>query len=406
MGNRAKNILFITNLHMWSMAQNKGGRAFITTIESYINAGWHLAIVSTGGGIPDYVRNNAICYEDNYPRLDNLTKSPIKIVRLLSRIVKSIACTNFYLKKGKALYETNFLTNGVIYAYEIEGVHAAKLLAKRYHRPLITRFQGTIIAPIRNNLKNRIRYYPHFQALSTPADLIIMTNDGTQGLKTLKRLHNESPVRFWMNGVSIPPKIDDERRKMARIKCGVKDDFVFLTVSRLVGWKRVDRAIEAFSRIKESIPRSSLHIIGDGAAKESLMKFAKDKCIEDKVIFHGAIEQTQVFDYIIASDVFLSLYDLSNVGNPLLEAMSCGKTIITLDNGDTSMFIKDMENGIILSERDVEKVSDKMFFLYENNNLAKKLGDAAREFAEKHFWGWDERMEKELQDVNNMLLDI
>ena len=44
------NLVIFTDLHMWSMAANKGGRAFITTVESYIRDGWALTIVTTGGG--------------------------------------------------------------------------------------------------------------------------------------------------------------------------------------------------------------------------------------------------------------------------------------------------------------------------------------------------------------------
>ena len=40
MDRKEKNILFITNLHLWSLEKGKGGRAFINTVEGYKNAGW------------------------------------------------------------------------------------------------------------------------------------------------------------------------------------------------------------------------------------------------------------------------------------------------------------------------------------------------------------------------------
>ena len=403
MKNDSKRVLFVTNLHMWSMAANKGGRAFITTVESYINAGWSVFIVSTGGGIPDHVKAEAKCYEDSFPQIDSLSNSRFGVVRYSFKRLRSFLCQRFYIKTIKQLYNNGIFLRGIIYGYEVEAVKAAAKLAKKYKMPLVTRFQGTIIANIDDTFVNRLRYYPHFDALATPADLIIMTNDGTQGLKTLKRLGNNSPTKFWMNGVSIPSLVTPEQRNEVRKKCGFEDKYVFLTVSRLVGWKRVDRAITAFSKIKDEIPNSYLHIIGDGAARASLEEVARTNGVENNVVFHGAIEQTKVFDYMVASDVFVSLYDLSNVGNPLLEAMSCGKPIITLDNGDTAMFIHNMENGIILSINDIPLVQEMMLLLYKNGELASKLGRSARQYAEDNFWSWKERMNQELIEVGKQL---
>ena len=403
MKNDSKRVLFVTNLHMWSMAANKGGRAFITTVESYINASWSVFIVSTGGGIPDHVKANAECIEDSFPRIDSLSNSHFGFVRYFFKRLRSYLCERFYLKTAKKLYKRGRFPSGIIYGYEVEAVKAAAKLSRKFRFPLVTRFQGTIIANIDDTFINRLRYFPHFDALATPADLIIMTNDGTQGLKTLKRLGNESPTKFWMNGVSIPQVVTAEQRNDIRKKYGFEDKYIFLTVSRLVGWKRVDRAITAFSEIKNNIPNSCLHIIGDGAARQSLEEVAKNKGVEDSVVFHGAIEQTKVFDYMVASDVFVSLYDLSNVGNPLLEAMSCGKPIITLDNGDTAMFIHNMENGIILPMSDIQLVKDMMLLLYNDSKLSSRLGLSARLYAEKHFWSWKERMNQELIEVGKLL---
>jgi glycosyltransferase involved in cell wall biosynthesis len=73
--------------------------------------------------------------------------------------------------------------------------------------------------------------------------------------------------------------------------------------------------------------------------------------------FEGAVQQQDVVRYLHAADVFLSLNDLSNVGNPLLEAMACGKPIVTVDSGTTGQLIHDGETGILLSTGEPEAVA-------------------------------------------------
>ena len=75
---------------------------------------------------------------------------------------------------------------------------------------------------------------------------------------------------------------------------------------------------------------------------------ARELGVADAVRFEGAVPQADVLRYLWAADAFLSSNDLSNVGNPLLEAMACGKPIVTIDNGATGDLIRDGETGILL----------------------------------------------------------
>ena len=70
---------------------------------------------------------------------------------------------------------------------------AARLLRRRGVRlPLVTRYQGTVMHLA---LGDRMLYYRRYEealALKTPAELHIMTDDGTQGDEVLARLNPAS----------------------------------------------------------------------------------------------------------------------------------------------------------------------------------------------------------------------
>lgn len=399
-----KNIIFITNLHLWSLDKGKGGRAFITTVESYINEGWNIWFVSTGGNIPENVRGKMTCYEFYNQKLKDLLQSNYKLIRFGGRILNVILNNRFFYNTTKKIISNNKDKCFVIYAYEVGAVKVAKIISDKYGFPLVTRFQGTILANLDDSVANRVRNIPHFSALRTNADAIIMTNDGTQGLKTMRRLGNKSQnIYFWRNGVKVVTEEELIKREEFRREIGMNNEFVFLMVSRLVPWKRVERALYAMAEVIHEQLNVKLIIVGDGDSRDELENLSSKLNLTQYVKFIGAIQQKEVYKYMIAADGFLSLYDLSNVGNPLMEAMSCGLPIITLNNGDTSEVIHHEENGVLVDCDKLGEVPSYMKKLVNDTKYRKMLSKNAREFALKIFWSWEDRMRAEQEIVNGLL---
>lgn len=398
-----RKIILMANLPLESLGKGKGGRAFITTLNAYINDDWDVYLVISNTSTPEELRTKVHLYERVFSKR-KIEAANNPITRKLQKFSYASSLTKFFYDTAKGIVEDISTEHVVVYAYEVWAVSAAKKISNKYNIPLITRFQGTVHANTKDSLINRIKYVPHLSALKCEADLVIMTNDGTQGLKTLKRLGNESKnIKFWMNGITLPSLPSPDYIKVCRSDFGFDNKFVFLTVSRLVNWKKVDRAIDAFSAIYTEIPSAELHIIGDGEEKESLEALSRRLGVSDRVVFHGSIPHSEVAKYMTACDVFMSLYDLSNVGNPLLEAMSVGKPIITLNNGDTGEFIHDNENGALIDPTNLGRLPKEMKRLYVDESFRQRIAKEARSFAEAHFWSWEKRMNSEIVEVNKLL---
>src|SRR5690606_13243836 len=130
---------------------------------------------------------------------------------------------------------------------------------------------GTVLSATPNTFFARIKSSPHLCAYGTPADITIMTNDGTRGAEVLRRFNNTSKkTLYWRNGVNKVPMSLISQRSELRDRFNFDKDFIFLTVSRLVNWKKVDRAIEGFSIFQKNHPNSKLVIIGDGVELTNL----------------------------------------------------------------------------------------------------------------------------------------
>lgn len=402
--NNTKNILMFSRLNIWSMDENKGAPSFNKTIQGYLDADWKLTLIA-----PSPTNN----HYKNIPKLNAITFKPLfgslltipKIGYLINLLNIKFAERKFY-SLGKKILKKN-KDNTILYAYEVHGVNAVKKLSKKFHIPMVTRFQGTVLAPVKNTFLNRIVYYPHFSALKTKANVTIMTDDGTLGDKVLENIGNKSEhTCFWRNGVDIDFIHELENERIISLKKSIglaPNEKMLLTISRLAGWKRVERAIDALYQARKKNPAIKLVIVGDGDQKEYLKTYVQKLNITSNVIFAGAIPHNEIKNYLALADIFLSLYDLSNVGNPLLEAMSAGKPIITLNVGATNTLIKHNINGVLLDLNQLDKIPDYIIKICNDKEYASLLGNSAREYAINNFLNWDERIKKEIEVVSDLV---
>lgn len=398
------HVIFLTRLNIWSMGESKGAPSFKKTVQGYIDAGWNITLITP---------SNTSKYYENTPNVTVIT------YKIILKLIFKIPIVGFFsslisIKYGeKKLYSLgrkvlqNNADNFILYAYEVHGVKAAKKLSLKFNIPLITRFQGTVLAPIKETFFNRFIYYPHFSSLKTKANITIMTDDGTLGDLVLENLGNSSDqIFFWRNGVDLDffQTVDNESVAALKRSFGIKpNEKILLTISRLVGWKRVERAIDSLYTAMKINPTIKLLIVGDGDQKENLIKYVQKLNMKSNVIFVGSIPQTEIKNYLALSDIFLSLYDLSNVGNPLLEAMSAGKPIITLNVGSTNGIIKHEFNGVLLNLDQLHRIPDYIIKIINDDKYASLLGDRAKNYASKNFWSWNERISKEIDIVGKLI---
>lgn len=383
------------------------------TPEAYVERGWDVHYIV---GRDTSVRSNYF-YEPEIPlrgaRLERFawplarTRNAVR-QRYLSLLLQKIAGLVVILKLARrgrrAFREAPF---DVVYGYEMHGVLAGRLMrllhpAARRTR-FVTRFQGTWLADILNKRQwGRLAWnLDQVTALRTAHDLCIMTDDGTHGDEAYRRLGGEpETLRFWTNGtnkLSLPPRAE------ARAKIGVSPDaLMLLSVSRLEGWKRVDRNIEVARALANLGVDFTYIIVGEGTLKDNLAEKVEQYRLGSRVRFAGGVPHDQVALYLSAADIFLSMYDLSNVGNPLLEAIRAGKIIVTLDNGDTSSWVKHRVSGLIYDpEQDdlFARIADDIHQQTVDPSSRARILEGVAEVAKKRLWTWDERMQKEVADV-------
>ncbi len=422
-------ILLICALDVWSLDQGKGAPTLERTLRAYGEAGHHVDAVLPDIGANHFYRGRGREEApESRPQIPNvefhtfhmpsfrdlpLPSLPDAAGKVDQKLRFALAFPWLAAKTAERLLRTASEPYDVLYAYEAHAVLAARLLRRRGFRlPLVTRYQGTVMHPA---LTDRMLYYRRYEealALKTPAALHIMTDDGTQGDAVLARLNPSSKgrVKFWRNGLDLdrlkPASAD--QRAAARADLSLPDGaFVMLTASRLATWKRVDRAIRALPKVRSWIPAAMLVVVGDGEERARLESLARALRVDDAVRFVGAVPQANVVRYMHAADAFLAIADLSNVGNPLLEAMACGMCVVAVDAGDTRDLIIDNKTGRLVDNSNrsgfvkslEERLADLLVTLAGDAPQRTRLAAGAAAYAGEHFWTWEQRMAAEVEAV-------
>ncbi|MFC1687716.1 glycosyltransferase family 4 protein [Patescibacteria group bacterium] len=403
--NNSNSIILLSALDIWSMGEKKGAQSLYRTLIGLADIAHVYYITSNKKHFDDRIHENITTIRFDVPWLQK-TFYPTSSFNFLMPVLFPLwwiifQMVSFFIVMRLLSKEKSSVK--LLYAYESMATPVMKLISLIKKKKLVSRFMGTIYYPKLSQPFSWLTHFYYYIPLKTKADILIMANDGTRGDKVLKALKNRTKeIHFWRNGVDLPQVPDTINLGSLVSSLGIPDgSHILLTISRLVGWKRLDRAINALHRLQDS--QVHLVIVGDGDKKEDLHNLSRQLNLEKNIHFLGAVSQQDLGQYYAIADIFLSLYDLSNVGNPLLEAMSFGKTIITLNNGDTGKCIQHMQTGILIEPANETEIEKYINQLLHDKELRMKLGSSAKEFAKENFWTWHQRIEEEKKVILRLI---
>ncbi len=128
-----------------------------------------------------------------------------------------------------------------------------------------------------------------------------------------------------------------------------KDDF-YLTVSRLVPYKKVDMIVEAFSKM----PDKKLVVIGDGPQLQKVKKFAGNN-----ITLMGFQSNEIIKEYMQNAKAFIFVAD-EDFGIVPVEAQACGTPIIAYGKGGALETIIDGITGLFFNKQNVTSIIQKI----------------------------------------------
>lgn len=283
------------------------------------------------------------------------------------------------------------------------GIFVAYLVSRRRRIPNFSRITGSyILNYLRSPLKLWLARFDEYLAFKLPCSGLIVTADGSISADEIHMQLDIPRERIWLlrNGIDKSAFLPAQGRDQARFALGLPPQAkIILSVSQLVDVKRVDRLIKAAVQIVATQPDAYFVIVGNGPERGVLEQLVHSLQLESFVRFEGFVAREELPVYFHAADVFAAFYPHSNISNSLLEAMLCGNAIVTLNNGHTGDVIRHLDNGYMVEPEHLEDIPQALIRVLTDDALRQNLGRAAAAWADCNLLTWEERIDREIAEI-------
>jgi glycosyltransferase involved in cell wall biosynthesis len=223
------------------------------------------------------------------------------------------------------------------------------------------------------------------------SDGVIFVSEAVASHVLLGKAKDDDKHQVIFNGInnkqeSLPPK-----KLPVIIKFGL--------VGVLQASKGHSLAIDYFNEYVKINPNAQLHIFGEGypSYEKMLKKKIKNYALEDKIILHGFVKNTdEIYESI---DILLMFSRSEGFGRVTAEAMFKGVPVIGLNQGGTTELIRNGQTGFLVT--DYASFENAAKLLVSSNESYNTIRNNAFNEAKKLF-----SIEKYTNSVETFILNI
>lgn len=161
------------------------------------------------------------------------------------------------------------------------------------------------------------------------------------------------------------------------------DDFVLITIGRLVSRKGVDQLVEMMARMRDS--KAKLVVIGGGPKQEEWQALCTEKGVADKVIFAGQASDDDKNKLLACADLYVSTSQHEGFGLVFLEGMAAGLPVVCYDHGGQTDFVADDYNGYLVKLNDLATFEQRVRALESDRALLQRQSEGSLSTVENYF---------------------
>lgn len=223
------------------------------------------------------------------------------------------------------------------------------------------------------------------------------------GLKYSKKVmfQNRDDVALFLNNRIIKKDkvvmINGSGVNLEHFVCTeLPENTAFLCTSRLIRDKGVVEYLEAAKIVKQRFPDVRFMLVGPFDTNPSALKKEELQPYLDSGIAEYFGEQSDVRPYLEKCSVFVLPSYREGTPKSILEAMSCGRAVITTDAPGCRETVIDGENGFLVPVKNSRELAEKMIYMIKNPEILKSMALKSRVIAEDKF---------DVNKVNNKICD-
>jgi colanic acid/amylovoran biosynthesis glycosyltransferase len=185
--------------------------------------------------------------------------------------------------------------------------------------------------------------------------------------------------------------VDTKKIKPKEYYYRINTKIRILSIARLVEKKGIEYAIEAISQIVDTRRRIEYLIIGNGPLMKKLENLVETLGLKEHVYFKGWMPHDEIIKLMMNTDIFLAPSITSSNGDQegipvvLMESLAMGVPVISTFHSGIPELVKNGVNGLLVPERDVEKLAESLSYLIDHPDLWPEMGIAGRKYVKEHY---------------------
>lgn len=212
----------------------------------------------------------------------------------------------------------------------------------------------------------KLDFHP-FVAMSWGYDILIHANESQESIEVTRKVlekcdhfvcdcnyiknlaHEITPVegKYTAFPWGIENFKDFDKRSELRKDLNIEDSFVILSTRNWEPIYDIDVLLEAFDIIQKKYDNVKLILLGRGSLSDMVYDFIEAKGLTEKIITPGMVHNSEVVDYYLASDLYLSCSRSDGTSISLLEAMAAGIPSVVTDLPSNREWIEEGKNGFL-----------------------------------------------------------
>lgn len=245
---------------------------------------------------------------------------------------------------------------------------SASLLCKLLGLPLISVLRG-------GNLPDFSRRYPGWvKRVLQSANILVAPSSFLA-----------EEFRFLQLDIRVIPNIVRIHKYPFRIRRNIAPKFIWMRSFHSLYNPKM--AVRAFAEIHRDYPQSTLVMAGQDKGIEGEVKqLAKDLGLENAIRFPGFLDLEAKFKEFSEADVYLNTNKIDNMPVSVVEACAMGLPVIATEVGGLKYLITNGENGILVSDDNVDEMVNAAKKLLDDADFTEKISQNGRQLAEKSAW--------------------
>jgi glycosyltransferase involved in cell wall biosynthesis len=225
------------------------------------------------------------------------------------------------------------------------------------------------------------KLYKHYvRQIAKRADAILSVSESVkEALNTLN-----------VNSIVVYDSLSIHEKYPAVIQKSKPASLTLLYLANFISGKGHNFAIEAFAEAQKQVPNLRMIMAGGdlGLKKNVLYKIELEKRVialglANRISFHDYVEDVEKF--MKEGDVVLNFSESESFSLTCLEALTYGIPLIASDSGGPKELFENEKSGMLVPNRDIEKMATAMVRLCKNKELRENFGKESRVYACKKF---------------------